>query len=397
MSTLNNLRELLKTAQAEKRAAAGKSAFSGADSTHPSDKEDDGTMPVKEGPRGAEHEKDLKKVPGPNNVINAPEAKPDEQNSVQMNVGLTSKTVGSDPENEKPDRMKPEDTQKTTHPADAEKMAAADLHRLFESSANGMLAKIAAAAKPAAGVTPEHKAAAAGYADASAAIDAGGSPDPELTKFATALVADYVLAGRLTAQHLKKAAEDDDDAPPADDKPAPSEGGGGGEGGPPPEMSSAPADLVSQMQGGGEGGMPAGPGGPGGGGDQADAQELLSLLAEMGMSPGQLVELLKGGGGGAPGGPGGMAGAAPPPDMGGGGMPPAPADAMGMGGPAGGTDMDPAKMAAFNGLLRLAEYTQKAAAAGMLNVVPATTPAKAASRADVKRAIVDMINPRRRR
>lgn len=389
MSTLNHLRELLKTAKDNQKTAAAKAAFSGVDSAHPTDKQDDGTMPVKEGPRGSEHEKDLKAVPGPNNVIDAPEAKPDEQNSVQMNVGLTSKTVGSDPENEKPDRMKPEDTQKTTHPADAEKMAAADLHRLFESSANGMLAKIAAAAKPGAPATPEHKAAAAGYVDATSAIDAAPAVDHELTKFAEDLVGEYVLAGQLAARQLKMAEDEDgdgDDDAPKKEKAEPTEGGGG----PAPQMSEAPPDLVSQMQGGG--GDPAGPAGPGGGGgDQADAQELLSLLAEMGMSPGDLVALLKGGGG-APGAPG--AGGMPPPDMGGapagGGMTP-----PDMGGAPGG--MDPTKMAQAAGLLRLAEYTQKAAAAGQLNVVPANTPAKAAARSDVKRAIQDMINPRRRR
>lgn len=383
MSSLNQLRELIKAAKSQKEAGSPKSAFAGADSSHPTDKQDDGTMPVKEGPRGSEHEKDLKTVPGPNNVNTAPEAKPDEQNSLQMNIGLSSKTVGSDPTNEKPDRMKPEDTQATTHPADAEKMAAADLHQLFSSNANGLLAKIAAGGQPqtppATGkvVTDEHKAAAAGYVDASKAIDASG--DPELVKFATSVVEQYVTAGRLTADFLrKKAAEEEEEEPkepkPEGDKPA----AGGGGGGPPPEMGSAPPDLVSQMQGGGGGG----------GGQDAEAQELLSLLAEMGMSPGELVALLKGGG---PEAGGGM----PPPDMGGAtGMPPMPADGMMAGGGGGGTDADTAKMATQ--LLRLAEYTQKAAAHGQLSVVAASTPAKAAARTEIKKAIKDMINPRRR-
>lgn len=383
MSSLNQLRELIKTAKEQKQAGAPKSAFAGADSSHPTDKQDDGTMPVKEGPRGSEHDKDLKAIPGPNNVNTAPEAKPDEQNSLQMSVGLTSKTVGSDPANEKPDRMKPEDTQATTHPADAEKMAAADLHQVFSSSANGLLAKIAAGAHPQAStekvVTEEQKAAAAGYVDASKAIDAGG--DPELVKFATAMVEQYVVAGRLTADFLrKKAAEDEEEAKePKGEKPAPGGESGGG-GGAPPEMGSAPPDLVSQMQGGAGGA---------GGGQDAEAQELLSLLAEMGMSPGELVALLKGGG------PEAGGGAMPPPDMGGAsGMPPMPADGMMAGGGGGGTDADMGKMAAQ--LLRLAEYTQKAAAHGHLSVVAASTPAKAAARTEIKKAIKDMINPRRR-
>lgn len=392
MSTASDLKNLLATLRQEQHK---KQAFAGSDSSHPSAKADDGNVDPKEGPRGAEHKKDLKDVPGPDNVITAPEAKPDEQNSLQMNMGLQSKAVGTDPANERNYGMKPEDPG-TTHPANAEKEAktAFDQARArFSDAANTLLAKIAASSgsgvaateqKPVE-VSPEQKAAAAGYTAATQAIDASVA-DGDLRKFASAYVHDYVLAGELAAAYLLKVAEEEEESGKKEEpseKESPAEGGGGEGGG--GGGGTPPSDLVGQMKG------DAG-GGAGGGGD--DIQELASVLAEMGISPQELIAALHAsmggaGGAGGAGGMGGMGGADPGlAGLAGGGAPDPMAAAA----------TDPTKMAAVKKaqtLIGLAMQVKTAAAAGHLRVTGATTTAQVEMRNEVKRAIRDLISPRR--
>lgn len=399
MTGTNALRNLLTviSKEHETKTAAAKKAFDGVDSSHPTAKVDDGTQPNKEGPRIGEHAKDLKEVPGPDNVQTVAEAKEDEQNAQQFNVGLTSKAVGTDPATERDFKTKQEDPG-TTHPAKAGKEATfADLRASADTAANKLLAKLAAArgpqaaaaqpaaaaAAPAAPVASDaQKAAAAGYADASKAIAEAGPTDDDLQKLAQTIVGRGTLMGRLVIQHLQKlAAEEEKES-----------GGEGGEGGgenkekaaPPaeaggsPPVTDNPAGLMGAMQGGG------------GGGEADQMSELMSLLAESGMSLDDLIGALQAqvGGGGGAGGPPGMGG--PPP---GAGAPPAmPPGAPDMGG--GAPPPPDVKMAQIR-LLSFARRTKVAASQGLLRVREAKTAGEIQTRNQVRQSIRDLINPHR--
>lgn len=382
MTTLNQLRSFL--GSFEKQASDG---IKGVNSSHPTASAPTGDQTPKEGPRGSEHSKDLKDVPGPDNVETVAEAKPDEANGQQMNVGLQAKAVGTDPANEK-DYGHGHPDPGTSHPAKTDKEAFLKSVAETEKLANGFLAKIAAgrgnkdATKTeTTTVSDAQKAAAAGYVEATTAIDAGAANE-DLTKVAEVIVGRAVLAARLVAQQLKKAEaeEETEEAPAKKDE-------GGSEGSEP--ASAAPAEdtsgLISQMSGEG-GGAPGAEGGDAG-------SELLSVLAEMGIPPEALIQQLQsmGGAGGA---------GAPPADpmaaMGGGGAPPA-ADPMAGGDPMAGAvppPMDPTKMAKVAGLLLLTKQVKSAVAAGKLHVTGVKDAKHAERRASIKKAIRDLINPR---
>lgn len=342
MGKYNDLESLLRDLRGEAKSAAQKSAepmsepggYQGS-STHPVAKADDGVIPSQTGARSKENESDVKKdIPG-KPVDATAEVKGDssdgtpKQDSVQLNIGTTSSSVGGDPKVEDDYKATKDDpgTSSVMKANDGQKYASMSFQKVAAESsalANEILADIAtgkhrdgekaAEAKP---VTDEVKAAAeAGYAAAAAA----GQQDSWRKDQATALIEETIKeaahAADLTAAYLanlvkqasmaEEAGEGEDHSAPGDATSGPNPGGGpggnpgggpggppgGGPGGPPEGAGGAPPALDGAIAGGAPEATP----------EQA-LQELAAALMEMGIDPAQLAAIAAQQGGGPAGPP----------------------------------------------------------------------------------------------
>jgi hypothetical protein len=398
----------VKAASSKKRAEANTEAGSYEGGTsHPVKSVDDQTGDAHEGARSTENSADVKEqVPG-GGVDSASEKTPDQEGQ-QYDVGITSHATGEDPANEG-DYKGTKDDPGTSHPAkteDGEKyssMSFAKLKGLVEKKANALIANIAVALKEAElhgdqdkldvepkdgkitgsdlkalragkgktthGVTDEKKAAAVGYDQA---VQSGiPSQETDLSFFKEA--SENMLRGALTAatatgQYLTafnnrlatKLAEESEEHEA--EEPAGH------------EESESPKQEAAEEAGGDlgldEGDMAAMAGG-GEGGDAGSIDELLAALAEMGVSPDEVMAALGGAEGGAPAGD-----VLPPEAMGG--------DMM-----AGG---EAPKMAAANKqTLKLMKAAKARARSGKFQISAAKTAGQRQLRNEIKKCIAEIV------
>ena len=400
----------VKAASSKKRAASNTEAgsYSGGTS-HPVKSVDDQTEDANEGERSAENCADVKEqVPG-GGVDAAPENAPDQEGQ-QFDVGITSHETGEDPAHEGDYKSTKEDPG-TSHPAkteDGEKyssMSFAKLKTLTEKKANALIAGIAVTLKEAEhrgnpqAYSPSHSnkvAAAVGYDQA---VSAGVSNVEHAAFFKEAsetMLRDALSAATATGQYLsafnkqlavKLAAEEaaEEGSEPASHEDSESggqeageeAGGSGGAGG----SGMDEADLAAMAGGPGAGGP--------GGGDQGSIDELLAALAEMGVTPDEVMAALsEGQGGGAPGGE--MGGMPPEAMMGGGGMPP---EAMGGGGmpPEAMMGGAPKMAAASRQTFGLMKAAKARARSGKFQISAAKTAGQRQLRNEIKKCISEIV------
>jgi hypothetical protein len=325
----------VKAASSKKRAEANTEAGSYEGGTsHPVKSVDDQTDDAHEGARSTENSADVKEqVPG-GGVDSASEKTPDQEGQ-QFDVGITSTSTGEDPANEG-DYKGTKDDPGTSHPAkteDGEKyssMSFAKLKGLVEKKANALIASIAVTVKEAElhgdqhklDVSPkdgkitgsdlkalrdrkgqtthgETKAAAVGYDQAVQA----GTPSQESDLSFFKVASENMLRGALnaataTGQYLTafntqlatKLAEESEEHEAAE--PAGH------------EESESPKQEAAEEAGGDlgldEGDMAAMAGGGAEGGDAGSIDELLAALAEMGVTPDEVMAALGGDQGGMP-------------------------------------------------------------------------------------------------
>lgn len=395
-ATLGNLADEIGNA---KTAAATKVAGpTPADpgSSHPTASADNGVQSATEGARSSENEADVKKQQGAPSVNSTAEAKPGDDKDKTLNLGTKATLVGDNPAVEDDFKGTKEDPG-TSHPAkteDGQKYAAFrtkvqatvelsnsiladlglgygnDLGKQANSGTPAPAAQPAAAAQPngaakQASTTPANSAPAdavlAGYELATAlGIDKTAAANHVASVIEQSVLDAHTDAALLGA-FLTKIATDEDEANAGEDHAKPS-GKPEGAHGEPDADNAAPggapaAPAADPLAAAGAGGADPMAGAPVG---QDEAlQELGAALAELGISPEQLVEMIRGGGaGGAPGGApmdpaamGGAPGSAP------GGAPMDPA-AMG------GAPMDPAAggMPPMDQGAKIAEATKLATA-----------------------------------
>jgi hypothetical protein len=313
-------------------------------SSHPSARVDSMTQSAPLGARAKENEKDVKEDHPGSGVDQVAAGSGGDQDSKQYNVGTNQSATGEDPSVEDKYKGTKEDPG-TTHPANAEdvgekysSMRFNDLLKVASDGMNGILADITNGvhlnyyrdvfAKQAAApqlapdgiqIDDAALAAEAGYNLADATIKQAWAEKQAASSMVVAQIcADAVHEADLVGEYLTKfaqyrqaasqppisiptrpktAADPTDVAPPAD------AGGGGGDAG-------GDAAAAAALGGGG--------GGAGGGGEhEAALNELFSALAQLGISPEELMEAAQAGGGGGGGGEGGGL----PIGGGGGGMP----------------------------------------------------------------------------
>lgn len=338
-------------AASSKKAEANTEAGSYEGGTHhPVKSVDDQTSDAHEGARSAENTSDIKKQVPAGGVDSAPTKTPD-QKGQQFNVGISSTSTGEDPSHED-DYKGTKDDPGTSHPAkteDGEKyssMSFEKLKALTEKKANAIIADISVAVKEAELHGKQHKidvaapkgkitaedlsalragkktetkekvATAVGYDQA---VEAGVPSQEDYSSFFKQ-ASENVLRGALaaataTGQYLSafnqqlatKLAEEEG-------KEEPEEGESKSH-----EKSESPKQEAAEDVGGEDLGLDAADmagmegGAPmGGGADEGSIDELLAALAEMGVSPDEVLAALGGGGEG-------MA-----PEMGGDVMPPMP-------------------------------------------------------------------------
>ena len=325
-----------KTKKAEANTEAG--SYEGGTS-HPVKAVDDQTEDANEGERSSENSSDVKKqVPG--GGVDSSTDNPPNQEGQQYDVGISSAATGEDPAHEDDYKNTKEDPG-TSHPAkteDGEKYSSMGFNKLkglTEKKANALIAGISVLLKQAElhgeqhkidvdgdgeiegedlkklrarkGVTADgKKAAAVGYDQA---VQAGAPAQEDLTRFFKSasenLIRGALTAAAATGQYLTafnqqlaiKAAEESsehEEKEPAGHEASESSSQEASEGS--GELGLDEADLASMA---GEGAMPAGPGG-----EEGSVDELLAALAEMGVTPDQIMAALGGeGGGAAPAGP----------------------------------------------------------------------------------------------
>lgn len=392
----------VKAASSKKRAASNTEAgsYSGGTS-HPVKSVDDQTEDANEGERSAENCADIREqVPG-GGVDAAPEHAPDQEDQ-QFDVGLSSHETGSDPANEGNYKGNKEDPG-TSHPAkteDGEKyssMSFAKLKTLTEKKANSLIAGIAVAVKeaeyhgayqstqPAAQPSQSYSsktAAAVGYDQAVSAGYANQDYSAFFKEASENMLRGALNSAKATGQYLsafnthlatKLAAEEaaEEEAEPAGH-----------------EASESSGQEASEDSGGADDGadaMAAMGGETGGGGGQGSIDELLAALAEMGVTPDEVMAALSEGQGGAEGGSpdmGGMSGGGMPPEamMGGGGMPPE--DMMG-----GAPKMAAASRQTF-GLMKAAKARARS---GKFQISAAKTAGQRQLRNEIKKCISEIV------
>lgn len=333
---------------------------------HPSGSEDNGTMDVHTGARYSENSS-MVKEDVPNSVDKGPEGVIADggADANQYDVGITSTTTGNDPANEDPKEDKTPDPG-TSHPASSdrnEKYGSLSFKQAHEASlrlggeiaadiavkyagvrqekAAAKTPPAAPAAKPAATPAPTNKVAALAQQEKAQRERYEG--------FLTRLTKNAALAADLVAQELFRKAAEEAEKEVEDAAGEQSVADGDADNASAPEggkdeasMGDVPGgeDALGAMLGGGGGSEPGmgGDPGAGGAGDQTQMLDALAqILAERGIAPEELIQLLGGAGGGGDPGMGG-----PPPGMGGGdpmggaGAPPPPGGldpaAAGMGG-----------------------------------------------------------------
>lgn len=321
-----------KTKKAEANTEAG--SYEGGTS-HPVKAVDDQTEDAHEGERSSENSSDVKKqVPG--GGVDSSTDNPPKQEGQQYDVGISSAATGEDPAHEDDYKGTKEDPG-TSHPAkteDGEKyssMSFSKLKGLTEKKANALIAGISVLLKQAElhgeqhkidvdgdgeiegedlkklrakkdhkGVTAdEKKAAAVGYDQA---VQAGTPDQEDLARFFKSasenLIRGALTAATATGQYLTafnqqlatKAAEESsehEEKEPAGHEASESSAQEAAEGS--GELGLDEADLAAMA---GEGAAPAGPGG-----EEGSVDELLAALAEMGVTPDQIMAALGGEGG----------------------------------------------------------------------------------------------------
>lgn len=356
MGTIDDLLRALDATAVKSAETLSEPGSIGGSTTHPVANVDDRLQKATEGSRSSENSEDAKEDQPTAGVDSTSEGTPGGQDSVQMDVGITSKSTGEDPAAETDKAKGGKEDPGSSHPArtdndelDGSKYSSTydffdALCKQAQAAGNDMLATISveagnakkAAAKPA--TAPAAKSAATVEPEAPVA-----DAQPELDKQAVDALVINSLAETIasaedravkTAEYLasyitaRKQAEDEEVAEPAP------EGDAGAV-----DAGAAPAgggeDPMAAMAGGG-GGAPAGDPGAGAGPSEEDLAMLAQILQETGMTPEDLIQLIAGaaGGGGGGGAPGG--GGDPMAAMAGGGGAPAGPDPAAMGGAAGG-------------------------------------------------------------
>lgn len=328
----------VKAASSKKAEANTEAGSRGGDTSHPVKNVDDQTGDANEGARSAENTADVKKQVPAGGVDSATDNPPSQEDQ-QLDVGITSTATGEDPANE--DNYKgTKDDPGTSHPAkteDGEKYSSMSFNKLkglTEKKANALLAKISNVIKQAElhgdqeklDVNPkdgkitgsdlaalrshkgetthgkkddEKKAAAVGYDQAVQSGEASQEDAAAFFKVASenmlrsALDAATATGQYLTAftAQLQKAAEEESEESESHEKAeSPSEEsaehGPGGEEAAEGDMSSG-GDIGAT-----EGDLAAMGGEAGPAEDAGSIDELLGALAEMGVSPDEVMAAL---------------------------------------------------------------------------------------------------------
>lgn len=363
----------------------------GGSTTHPVKDVDDRLQKATEGSRSSENSEDVNEDHTTAAVDNTSAGTPGGQDSVQLDVGITSKSTGEDPAAETDKVKGGKEDPGSSHPArtdndelDGSKYSSTyayfdALCKKASAEGNDLLAtlvvtadehkKTASSPKPAAAQAPVAPAKVATAVEQPVEDNVPMQDKQAVDALVVSSLADTVLAAEeravKTAEYLnsyfmarQKQAEE---GAPEEEAPAPEAGGGG-------EM---PVEAA--------GGDPmAGGAGPEAGGQASpeDLKMLAQILQETGMTPEDLLQLIAGGaGGGAEGGP--EAGGLPPEAAG--GMPPEAAGApMGAGEP----PMDP--------------MAGKAASARRKPIWQAKTAADRAKYAKVKNHLMELISANNR-
>jgi hypothetical protein len=336
----------VKAASAKKAEANTEAGSYEGGTSHPVKAVDDQTSDASEGERSSENSADVKgQVPA--GGVDSHNAKPPEQEGQQFDVGLKSTSTGEDPSHED-DYKGTKDDPGTSHPAkteDGEKYSSmnfSQLKKLTEKKANAILATVAVELKkqaeltgqqhkldvdgdkkiegsdlaklrkgqtahktPAAPKMDEKKAAAVGYDQA---VQAGTPSQEDVASFFKS-ASENLIRGALSAasatgqyltafnqQLLTKAAEEGEEH--EDKEPAGH------------EESESPAQESAENSGDigvDEGDLAAmageAPAGGAMGGEEGSVDELLAALAEMGVSPDEVMAALSAQGGGMGGAP----------------------------------------------------------------------------------------------
>jgi hypothetical protein len=422
-----------KAASAKKKAEANTEAGSiGGATSHPVKSVDDQTQDATEGARSSENSSDVKKqIPG-GGADGAPTSPPD-QAGQQFSTGVTSTATGEDPSNEDNYKGDKEDPG-TSHPAkadDGEKYSSlsySKLKTLTEKKANALVANLTAQlkqaqdnkgkpeaqpAKTAASAVVEPKTAAAvGYDQA---VKAGEPANQEPTDFYK-LAAEDVIRNALksavaTGQYLtsfksaiaKKAEEEasESEDSKSEKSESPKEEASESSSEAPPKSSGGGGDVGGETPPAAAGGPPGMGGAPPAGAGDPSVDELLAALAELGITPDQLLAAIEGGavGGGAP--PGGdpAAAGAPPggdPMAAMGGAPPGGDPMAAMGGmppggdPMGGMGGEP-KIAGKVNLKFMAKSAKDKAKAGKFKMSEAKTAQQRKLRDEIKSCIREIV------
>lgn len=336
----------VKAASAKKAEANTEAGSYEGGTSHPVKSVDDQTSDASEGERSSENSADVKsQVPA--GGVDANKAKPPEQEGQQFDVGLKSTSTGEDPANED-DYKGTKDDPGTAHPAkteDGEKYSSMNfiqLKKLTEKKANAILASVAvtlnkmaelkgeqhkldvdgdkklessdfaklrkgqtAHKTPAAPKMDEKKAAAVGYDQA---VQAGVLSQEDASSFFKS-ASENLIRGALSAatatgqyltafnrQLLTKAAEEGEEheggemaGHEASESPAQESAENSG------DIGMDEADLAAMA---GEA-----PAGGAMGGEEGGVDELLAALAEMGVSPEEVMAAMSAQGAGAGGAP----------------------------------------------------------------------------------------------
>lgn len=328
----------------------------GGSTTHPVKDVDDRLQKATEGSRSSENSEDVKEDHTTAAVDNTLAGTPGGQDSVQLDVGITSKATGEDPAAETDKVKGGKEDPGSSHPArtdndelDGSKYSSDyayfdALCKKASADGNDLLAtlvvtadehkKTASAPKPAAARAPAAPAKVATAVEQPVEDNVPMQDKQAVDALVVSSLADTVLAAEeravKTAEYLgsyfaarRKQAEEGAPDEEGGEAPAPEAGGGG--------------EMPAEAAGGDPmaGGAPAGGEGGGGQASPEDLQMLAQILQETGLTPEDLLQLIAGGAGGGEGGPeaGGL-----PPEAAGGGLPP---EAAGAPAGAGAPPMDP--------------------------------------------------------
>lgn len=415
----------VKAASSKKAEANTEAGSVGGDTSHPVKSVDDQTGDANEGARSSENTSDVKKQVPAGGVDSATDNPPDQEDQ-QHDVGITSTATGEDPANE--DNYKgTKDDPGTSHPAkteDGEKYSSMSFNKLkglTEKKANALLAKISNVIKQAElhgdqeklDVNPkdgkitgsdlaalrshkgetthgkkddEKKAAAVGYDQAVQSGEAAAEDHAAFFKAASenmlrsALDAATATGQYLTAftNQLQKAAEEEAEESEAHEKAeSPSEESAehapGGE-------EASDEGMTSGGDIGATDGDLAAMGGEAPAGDEGSIDELLGALAEMGVSPDEVMAALSGEEGGD------MAGGLPPEAA---GLPP---EAAMAGGEAPKLASAKAKAKASNNqVFGLMKAAKARARSGKFQISSAKTAGQRKLRDEIKKCIAEIV------